>query len=154
MRITQEKPKSTASGMFFTFSASDLEQVNVKPERESPLRFHVLVELPNSKQNRWPAYIQAVIRRLSRGFYQTIRFDYSNVIQFLTMSQMQLLDNAFHEVSFHLYGAPKEVLPKVAVSHFNVDQIKRNVDREKYASTRKKQALGLLDASHEGEVTA
>lgn len=145
MNITTHEADPMSLGYFFTFVSTDTDQFCVRTENYANYRIHVTVHLPLSAQDKWFAYLQAVLKRVQLNLYRTVRFDYNNAIRFFSVDQLQSLDTVCKTTSFCLYNAPRYLVEPTQVTKLDTQKIVNSARRKQY-SEQKKAAFMQMNA--------
>lgn len=94
-----------ALGFFVEFTASMDGQVKYDLELISAYRIKLSISLPPGHEERMKAVLQILVD-VERGCYWPLRFEYANLMRFLSMEELEKIEKRMPRVTFYVYSVP------------------------------------------------
>lgn len=109
-----------ALGFFVEFASSVDGRVKYDLELISAYRIKLTIFLPPGQEDRAKAALQIFVD-VERGCSWPLRFEYANLMRFLSIEELEKIEKRMPRVTFYVYGVPES---KKAPS-FDEDTLRR-----------------------------
>lgn len=97
-----------AIGIFVEFETSDDAQFHYKLQIISVYRVKLRISLPIGKEKAWPSGIAQIIRKVETGASWPLRFEYNNVVRYISLEDLATIEKALAGPSAYVYEVPAE----------------------------------------------
>ena len=94
-------------GIYVELALSGNEQFRYKLSVISPYRVKLLISLPPGSKENWASGIRQIIKKVETGAQWPLRFEYENVIQFISLEDLEYkIEKGLPGVTAYVYGVP------------------------------------------------
>lgn len=98
-------------GIYVKLSHADALYPKYLAIRDGPYRISVEITLPTGQKDLWKAQIAFILSLIEDGQFWPIHFVFSNVMEYLSIEDIQVLEKAFTSVPFRCHAAPESFDP-------------------------------------------
>ena len=123
--LTKKNAMINSIGIYLNMEKTADSQVVAQLIKSSKYHQHVTLSLPEMDDDQKPGCIAGMLNTIMDGCNATVRADWDNLSEHLSISQMQIIDHLISPASLYIYGVPESLVLDIARDQWAEDGGKR-----------------------------